>query len=378
MIPIARPIVDNEEIEAVTRVLQSRMLAEGSVSREFESEYKKYVSTKFATVTTNGTTALSTALEALGIKPGAEVITTPFTFIASANTIAMTGAIPVFVDVKKDTYNLDPHLVEKAITEKTQAIMPVHIFGMPCEMPLIMEIAEKHDLLVIEDACQAHGATINGRQVGSFGHVAAFSFYATKNMMTGEGGIVVTNDEDLYDRMLAIKNHGRGKEGGYNHYQIGYNYRMLDLVAAIGIQQLKRLPDIVKAHRANAGKLNRFFSEYESVHPQVELPGIESSYHVYAPRFYSNKGDRDDIIQKLKDGGVSSRSVYALPCHKQRTYQNISEWRWAQFVKYPDYTSLSLPNSEEVGNVHFQIPIHPGVDDAAMDSILALFEKILS
>lgn len=378
MIPVARPIVDKEEIDAVTQVLQSRMLAEGKVCRAFENEFKGYIGSKFATVTNNGTTALSTALEAIGIRSGSEVITTPFTFIASANTITMTGAIPIFVDIKKDTYNLDPHLVEKAITDKTQAIMPVHIFGMPCEMDHIMEIAEKHDLLVIEDACQAHGATVRGKQTGSFGHVAAFSFYATKNMMTGEGGIVVTNDEELYDRMLMIKNHGRGKEGGYNHYQIGYNYRMMDLVAAIGLQQLKRLPSVVKAQRENARTLNHFFSEYDSVKPQLELPDFESSYHVYAPRLYSEELSRDDMIAALKEGGVGSRSVYALPCHMQRTYQNIADWRWAQFVKYPDYASMNLPNSEEVGTVHFQIPIHPGVDNSGMDLILSLLERILS
>ncbi len=378
MIPIVRPIIDDEEVAAVTEVLKSRMLAEGKVSREFEKHFKEYVGTKFATVTSNGTTALSTALDALEIGPGAEVITTPFTFIASANTITMAGAIPVFVDVKKDTYNIDPDLIEKAITKKTQAIMPVHIFGMPCEMPPIMEIAEKHDLLVIEDACQAHGATINGKQVGSFGHVAAFSFYATKNMMTGEGGIVTTNDEDLYDRMLMIKNHGRGKEGGYNHYRVGYNYRMMDLVAAIGIQQLKRLPDIVRAHKANARKYDDFFSRFDSIHPQFAGDGIESSYHVYAPRLYSEKTDRDTMVQKLNENGIASRSVYALPCHKQRTYRDISNWKWAKFVDYPDYSSMTLPNSEEIGKIHFQLPVHPGVDESTMEQILSILERLLS
>ncbi|MHA2320901.1 MAG: DegT/DnrJ/EryC1/StrS family aminotransferase [Candidatus Thorarchaeota archaeon] len=195
MIPFAKPIIGQEEIEAVKRVLESGMLAEGKVSREFEKLFAEYIDTKYATVTNNGTTALSTALEAMNIQPGDEVITSPFTFIASANSIAMVGAIPVFVDIKPDSYNIDPDLIEDAITEKTRAIMPVHIFGMPSEMKHIMEIAESQNLQVIEDACQAHGATVDGKQVGSIGHVSSFSFYATKNLMTGEGGMITTDNE---------------------------------------------------------------------------------------------------------------------------------------------------------------------------------------
>ena len=204
MIPFAKPIIGDEEVEAVKRVLESGMLAEGKVSRELEKLFAEYTGTKFATVTSNGTTALSTALEAMGIEPGDEVITSPFTFIASANSIAMVGAIPVFVDVKPDTYNIDPDLIEDAITDKTSAIMPVHIFGMPADMKHIMDIADSHNLQVIEDACQAHGAEVDGKKVGALGHVASFSFYATKNMMTGEGGMITTDNEELYDDLLMV------------------------------------------------------------------------------------------------------------------------------------------------------------------------------
>ncbi|MFW9845754.1 MAG: DegT/DnrJ/EryC1/StrS family aminotransferase [Candidatus Thorarchaeota archaeon] len=378
MIPIAKPVVDKEEIEAVKRVLESGMLAEGKVSRDFESQFADYVGVRYATVTSNGTTALSTALEAMDIKPGDEVITTPFTFIASANTIAMIGAVPIFVDVKLDTYNIDPNLIEGAITKKTRAIMPVHIFGMPCEMNHIMEIAEKHDLMVIEDACQAHGATINRRMVGSIGHVSTFSFYATKNMMTGEGGMITTNDQDILERCLMIKNHGRGPEGGYNHHRIGYNNRMLDLIAAIGAVQLKRMPKVIERRRKNAKLYNDFFSDIDSATPQVTLEGMESGYHVYAPRLNSDRISRDDLIAELRSNGIGARTVYALPCHKQRTYQNINEWRWAQFVKYPDYSSLSLPKSEEIGGSHFDLPVHPGVTEDNMTHILDVLHRILS
>ncbi|MHA2213623.1 MAG: DegT/DnrJ/EryC1/StrS family aminotransferase, partial [Candidatus Thorarchaeota archaeon] len=273
MIPVAKPIVEQEEIDAVVEVLKSGMLAEGKVAREFEREFKEYVGTDFATVTSNGTTALSTALEALDIRPGDEVITTPFTFIASANTIAMVGAIPVFVDIEPDTYNLDPKLVEGAITARTKAIMPVHIFGMPADMTQMMEIAEKHNLVVIEDACQAHGAKIDGKMAGSTGHIGAFSFYATKNLMTAEGGMITTDNEDLYDKALEIKNHGRGKKGGYTHYRIGYNNRMMDIVAAIGRVQLKRLPGVVDARRKNARVYDKFLNEIDELTPQSQRKG---------------------------------------------------------------------------------------------------------
>jgi dTDP-4-amino-4,6-dideoxygalactose transaminase len=377
MIPFAKPIITDEEIEAVERVLRSGMLAEGKMARQFEEHFAKYVGTKYATVTSNGTTALSTALEAMEIQPGDEVITSPFTFIASANTIAMIGAIPIFVDIDPGTYNIDHEKIEEAITEKTRAIMPVHIFGMPSDMPGIMDIAEKHDILVLEDACQAHGAKVNGKPVGSWGHVGSFSFYATKNIMTGEGGMVTTDDEDIYDRMLMIKNHGRGKQGGYSHYRIGYNNRMLDMVAAIGLHQLKRMPEMEKERHGTAKMYDEFFSEFEEIRPQVEPEGFTSAYHLYAPLLYSDRMSRDEMVQALRGEGVGSRAVYALPCHKQDTYLSIQNWRWASYVDYPDYSKLSLPVSEEIGNRHFDIPVHPSLTDKEKGNIRAAFRKIL-
>ena len=378
MIPFAKPIIGQEEIQAVKRVLESGMLAEGKVSREFEKLFTEYTGTKYATVTSNGTTALSTALEAMNIQPGDEVITSPFTFIASANSIAMVGAIPVFVDIKPDTYNIDPELIEDAITDKTRAIMPVHIFGMPADMRHILDIAESHDLQVVEDACQAHGATVDGKQVGSLGHVNCFSFYATKNLMTGEGGMITTDNEELYDEILMVKNHGRGKQGGYSHFRIGYNNRMMDIVSAIGIEQIKRLPEAVKERRKNAQEFDDFFSEFDSIRPQVEEEGLMSSYHLYAPRLYSDKMNRDEIVAALRNEGVGSRAVYALPCHKQGTYLDIQKWRWAQFVDYPDYSAVTLPVSEEVGQRHFDIPVRPSLSNEDKEHIKAAFQKILA
>ena len=377
MIPFAKPIIGDEEKEAVRRVLESGMLAEGKVSREFEKQFSAYIGTKYATVTSNGTTALSTTLEAMDIQPGDEVITSPFTFIASANSISMVGAIPVFVDINPDTYNIDPELITDAITEKTRAIMPVHIFGLPSDMKHITEIAKSNDLLVLEDACQAHGGEIDGKKAGVFGDAATFSFYATKNLMTGEGGMVTTNNEELYDKMLMIKNHGRGKQGGYSHFRIGYNNRMMDIVSAIGIEQLKRMPHAVKERRKTAQEYDDFFSEFESIKPQVEDPGFKSAYHLYAPRLFSKKLDRDEIVTALRNEGVGSRAVYALPCHKQDTYLNIQDWRWAKFVDYPDYSVVNLPISEDVGLRHFDIPVHPALTNEDKEHIKNAFHKIL-
>jgi len=378
LIHFAKPIIDDEEHDAVKAVLESGMLAEGKVSREFEKEFASYVGTKFATVTSNGTTALSTALDAMGINPGDEVITSPFTFIASANSIAMVGAVPIFVDIDPDTYNIDPNLIEAAITEKTKAIMPVHIFGLASDMRHIMEISDKHNLMVIEDACQAHGAEIDGKIVGSIGHTAAFSFYATKNMMTGEGGMITTNDEEIMDRALMIKNHGRGKGGGYSHFQIGYNSRMMDIVSALGRVQLKRLPKVTEIRRKYGARYNKLFAEYDEIAPQMEPEGYKSSYHVYGPRVLAGDMTRDDIISKLREHDIGARTVYALPCHMQDTYLNIQKWRWAKFVSYPDYSALNLPNSELVGNTHFDIPIHPSITGEQMDHIENSIRTILS
>lgn len=365
-------------MDAVRRVLESRFLAEGQVAREFESKFAEFVRTKHAAVTSNGTTALSTTLEALDIQPGDEVITSPFTFIASANSIAMVGAIPIFVDVQSDSYNIDPEKIRSAVTEKTRAIMPVHIFGMPSEMKQIVEIAEERDLLVIEDACQAHGATIDGCQVGSFGDAACFSFYATKNMMTGEGGMITTNNDELQEQIMSIKNHGRGPQGGYSHFRIGYNNRMMDIVAALGLVQLKRLPSVVKGRRENAREFDKALSEIDSLQPQSAAAGLESSYHVYAPLLQSEEMTRDNLIHTLKEKGVGSRKVYALPCHRQNTYLEIDRWRWAKYVNYPDYSQARLPVSEVIGDKHFEIPVRSNLTDEERIYIIDTIARIFS
>ncbi len=238
---IAQPQIGKEEIKAVTEVLKSGMLAQGPKVAEFEEKFAKFIGVKCAIATTSGTTALHVALLSAGIGPGDEVITTPLTFIATANAILYTGARPVFVDIDEATYNINPDLIEKVITEKTKAIMPVHLYGQSANMTKIMAVARKHKLTVIEDACQAHGARWKEKKVGSFG-IGAFSFYPTKNMTTGEGGMITTDSKEIYEKACLIRAHGSKVK--YYHDILGYNFRLTDIGAAIGIEQLKKLPKL--------------------------------------------------------------------------------------------------------------------------------------
>ncbi|HEC89506.1 MAG TPA: DegT/DnrJ/EryC1/StrS family aminotransferase, partial [Thermoplasmatales archaeon] len=241
MISIARPLLGEEEKKAVVDVLNSGMLASGPKVEEFEKRFAEFVGVKYAVATTSGTTALHLALLSLSVGTGDEVIIPSFSFIATANSVLFCNAKPVFCDVNPKTFNIDVEKIESLITDKTKAIMPVHLYGQPADMKPILEIAEKHDLYVIGDAAQAHGAEYDGRRVGSFGDVECFSFYPTKNMTTGEGGMITTNIEEIAERARSIRNHGREKtKWGYEHNRLGYNYRMTDIAAAIGLEQLKK------------------------------------------------------------------------------------------------------------------------------------------
>src|SRR6056297_1067223 len=255
MIPIANPIITDEEKELVNEVMDSGMLIMGEYVKEFEEKFANYSDAKHGIATSSGTTALDVAIKALEIEEGDKVITTPFTFIASSNSILYSKADPIFADVKDDTFNIDPDSIRELLKEHpdTKALMIVHLYGLPCDMDEIMEIVNEHNLLLIEDSAQAHGATYNGRKVGSFGEVSAFSFYPTKNMTTSEGGIVLTDDQEIMERARLLVNHGSPKK--YHHDILGYNYRMTNISAAIGLVQFKKLDRFNKQRRKNARRL---------------------------------------------------------------------------------------------------------------------------
>src|SRR6185312_3998394 len=254
----ARPDIGQEEIDAVTEVLRSGMIAQGKKVKELEDRWAEFVGVKHAIATGNGTLALMSIFSGIGLEPGDEVITVAHTFAATANAILSTGATPVFVDIEPDTYLMDAARVEAAITPRTRAICPVHLFGLVADMEMIGAIADRHGLAVVEDACQAHGATFRGRRAGSFGH-GAFSLYGTKNMTTGEGGFITTNDDKLADFLRLYRSQGMRQR--YHHEILGYNFRMMDIGAAIGLVQFEKLERNTQRRRAIAARYDEAFAD---------------------------------------------------------------------------------------------------------------------
>ncbi len=306
MIPIAQPIIADEEREAVLEVLNSGQLAQGSKVRLFEEQFAQWCGTQYAVAVSSGTAALHVALLGHDIGPGDEVITTPFSFIASANCALYTGARPRFGDIEPEYYTLDPASIVPQITPRTKAIVPVHLFGQPCDMEVIADIAEQNNLVVIEDACQSHGAMLNGKKVGSFG-TACYSFYPTKNMTTGEGGIITTNDAALADRMRMLREHGMRQR--YVHEVLGYNLRMTDIQAAIGLVQLTKLAQWNRQRQVNAAYLSELLSSVPSVTSPKIRPGANHVFHQYTIRV----PDRDRLAQQLLSHGIGVGIYYRIP-----------------------------------------------------------------
>ncbi len=350
MIPIAKPLIGAEEKQAVLEVLDSGMLAQGPRVRAFEEAFAEYCGVGHAIATTSGTTALHVALLAHGIGPGDEVITTPFTFISSANAILFVGARPVFVDIDPATFNIDPGLLEDAVTPRTKAIMPVHLFGLPADMDPIMAVVERHDLAVIEDACQAHGAEYEGRRTGGFG-TGCFSFYPTKNITTGEGGMVTTGDERIAESCRVIRQHGMRRT--YYHDELGFNFRMTDVHAAIGLAQLQKLERFNKARIANA----RFLSEHlQGVVTPVMPEGRRHVFHQYTIRV--PEGRRDAVLEGLKERGIGTGVYYPVPVHKQRVYLERGY-------------RVTLPEAERAAAEVLSLPVHPGLSGDDLEAIVA-------
>lgn len=361
MIPISRPWLGEEEKSAVSQVLESGMLAQGPRVAEFERAFAEYAGVRHAIATSNGTTALEVALRAHGIGPGDEVITTPFTFIASINAILYTGATPRLIDVDEN-FLLDVRQLERAITPRSRAILPVHLFGQTCAMEPLMQLAEGAGLAVIEDACQAHGATYGGRKAGSFG-TGCFSFYATKNMTTGEGGMVTTNDDAIAERTRVLINHGMKVR--YHHDTLGYNYRMTDLAAAIGTVQLKRL-DNFNARRVEAA---RVYDATLAGLPGLELPRVAPRnrhvYHQYTLRVRSPfRLTRDEFVAGLTERGIGTGIYYPIPAHRQ---QAVAGMEWAQ---------VEMPVAEENARQVVSIPVHPLVSDADRARIASTIREL--
>jgi dTDP-4-amino-4,6-dideoxygalactose transaminase len=330
--------------------MESGMLAQGPRTAKFEERFAQICGVKHAIATSSGTTALHVALLANDIGPGDEVITTPFTFIASANSILFTGAKPVFVDVDAETFNIDPALIERAITPRTKAILPVHLYGYVCDMDALQLIADKHRLKIIEDACQAVGATYQGRAAGSFG-TGCFSLYATKNVMSGEGGMITTSDDTIAEKCRLIRNHGMKRR--YYHDMIGYNFRMTDLHAAIGLAQMDRLGEFTQKRRANAAYFN---SKIESVITPKVKPGYDHVWHQYTIRVGGQR-DRDAAVKQLNDAGVGTGIFYPVPAHRQGYLREI-------------VGDVPLPVAEQLAQEVISLPVHPHLSQADLDTIV--------
>ena len=343
MINIAAPSIGKEEIRAVTQVLKSGSITKGEKVAELESKFASYIGAKHAVSCSSGTAALMVGLEALGIKEGDEVITTPFTFIATSNAILYNRARPVFADIDERTFNIDPAKIESCITDKTKAVIVVHLYGQPCEMKKIRDICKKRGVMLIEDCAQAHGAEYMGKKVGTFGDLSAFSFYATKNMVTGEGGMILTDNDAVAEKAAVIIN--QGQMGKYDHVMIGYNNRMTNIEAAIGVEQLKKLEMLTEKRIRNASYLTKKLEGAGWLQTPYVKKGVRHVWHQYTVKVAG--GVRDDFMSYLNKNGVGARVYYPKPSYMQPAYE---------FLGCREGT---CPVSEAVSKQVVSLPVHP-------------------
>jgi len=368
-LPYAIPLIEEDDIAEVVDTLKSGWLAKGPKTMEFEKQFAEYVGAKYAVALNSCTAALHLSLVAAGIGEGDEVITTPMTFAASANVVIHTGAKPVFVDIDPVTMNIDPKKIREKITAQTKAIIPVHIAGHPCEMDEIMEIAQEHNLFVLEDAAHAVYTQYKGKMIGTIGNVTAFSFYATKNLVTGEGGMVTTNDEDLYNKIRVLSTHGMSRnawnryaEAGSWYYEIispGYKYNMSDIMAALGLSQLAKLERMQGLRQEIAHYYNAELGKLPELEEPVELDYARHAWHLYIIKLNLDKLsiDRGKFIEELKEENIGT-SVHFIPLHMHPYYRDTYEYKPEDFpvaegvferiISLPMYPKMSMQDARDV------------------------------
>lgn len=359
MIPISKPYLGEEEVLAVEKVLRSGIIAQGPKVREAEEKFSKFCGTKYAIAVNSGTAALHTSLNVAGIKAGDEVITTPFTFISTANTILMQNAVPKFADISEDDFNINPESINKQITEKTKGIITVDLYGQLCDYDAINKIKKKNNLVVIEDACQAVNAEFSGKKAGSFGDLGCFSFYATKNITSGEGGMLVTDNETFYENAKLFRQHGRSKMTNYNYSGVGYNYRTTDMNAVILLEQLKKAEEITDKRIKNAEMLTDGLKNVAG----IVTPSVKHGKHVFhqytirvTPDF---KVTRDELVESLSKKHINTGIYYPKPLHLHEHFEKFG------------YKEGDFPVAEKLSKEVLSLPVHPHLSQEDVEMIVS-------
>ncbi len=362
MIPVAEPKLDGNELKYITDCVSSGWISSiGKYITKFEEEFSNFIGTKHGIATSNGTTALHLALVAFGIGEKDEVIIPTLSFIATANCVAYTGAKPVFVDSEPNTWNIDPEKIKEKITDRTKAIIPVHLYGHPADMDPIMDLADDHHLLVIEDAAEAHGAAYRGKKVGRIGHVGCFSFYGNKIITTGEGGMITTNDEEFMERAMMLRDHAMSKEKRYWHPFIGYNYRMTNMQAAVGLAQIERINDFIEIKRRNAEKYNERLGGISSITKPPEMEWALNVYWLYS--ILVDNIQRDDFTARLRKKEIDTRPFF-YPMHTQPPYASLRNER--------------LKVAEAIAQKGVSLPSATTLREDQIDYICRIITEILS
>jgi perosamine synthetase len=366
MIPVCEPLLAGREWEYVRECLETNWISSiGKYVSEFEQKFAEYCGCRHGVSTTSGTTALHLTLAALGIGKGDEVIVPSFTMIAPVFAVVYTGAKPVLVDSEPDTWTMDVTKVEGKITPRTRAIIPVHIYGHPCDMGPILGLAEKYGLWIVEDAAEAHGAEYEGKKAGGIGHVGCFSFYANKIITTGEGGMLVTNDERIADNARRLKDQAYSREKRFLHTDIGFNYRMTNIQAAIGLAQFERIDELVEKRRKNARLYNDLLKDAAGITLPVEKEWAKNVYWMYSILIQSEFGMTvDDLMKKLGGKGIQTRSFF-VPMHQQPAFNNLGLFK-----------SESYPVAEEVSRKGMYLPSGTGLSADEIIHICSTIERV--
>lgn len=371
MIPYGKQTIEQDDIQAVVDVLKSDFLTTGPKIAEFEQTVADYVGAKYAVAISNGTSALHAACFAAGIGPGDEVITTPLTFAASANCVLYCGGTPVFADVDPKTYNIDPDDIRRKITDRTKAIIAVHLAGQPCDMDAIHSIAREHGLIVIEDGAHALGSVYKGKKVGSLSDMTTFSFHPVKPITTGEGGMIVTDNEDFYKKMVLFRSHGITRDDSmmtrndgpwfYQQFDLGYNYRITDIQCALGCSQMKKLDRFLARRKEIVARYNEAFADCDNIITPYQLSDTESGWHLYIVQV--KNCDRRQVFEAMREKGIGV-NVHYIPVYMHPYYQEHG------------YENVHCANAGEIYSHIISLPLYPGLTSEQQDYVIDTLKSL--